>query len=295
MGRKVVKNVVNTMTKTAQESTAQLNAAINDLQKIGGEEILQQIPKNLNTDDSIKAIQDATENLKTQNMYKEAAGRIDEIEAPKSTALVVPGHYNSTEELGKRAHYAEKAKEQIRIKEIQEAKADAIQSRFNRQYPDAPTAEQHASRQADLNYVFGEGGVSDSLNRSNRGWRQRTIDGVKERATGIWNTISGNNYRQTTANRKLYNEGVAQAGGTDFVTKNSDYKRMQRQYSKSNADTPETLYNNVQKAQEIASEGSDSSGIGGWIEENTGLAMAIAGGAGVAGGALLFGGDDDDY
>ena len=128
---------------------------------------------------------------------------------------------------------------------------------------------------------------TDELDRANRGWMQRTLDGVKERATGIWNVVSGNNYRQTTADRINYNNQVFESGQGEYITSNREYRQKMN-----NADSPN---DDVKTVTEDVLNNSNSSGIGDWAKDNLGWAAAIVGGTGLLAGGLLFGGDDDEY
>lgn len=66
------------------------------------------------------------------------------------------------------------------------------------------------------------------LNDANRGWRQRTLDNLEEKASNTWDHLSGQNRRRTTANRRQYNQQVFDSGQGEFITTNSEYKRMER-------------------------------------------------------------------
>ena len=176
------------------------------------------------------------------------------------------------------------AKKRVAAKE----RAAQVQEEYNKQYPPPPTQAQHDARQAEYD-AFGQ--KLDEMDKANRGWRERTIDGVKERATGVWNTVSGKNRKEVTANRRAYNQQVANEGKGDYIKSNSEYRRMQKQYAKSGADTPETMYENIMKAQENSSNGLNWDGIAETIKDNQ---LLVAGGL-IGGGLVVSSLMDDDY
>ncbi len=172
--------------------------------------------------------------------------------------------------------------------DLQQQVANARQERYSRGQSSAPTETEHAARQAEYDEL---GKRLDAQEKADRGLRTRFLDGVQERATGFFNTVTGQNRRQTTAARREYNNFVASQGGNDFVTSNSQFKQMQKQYGASNADTPESLYENITKAQETSSGGIDWAGISKWAHDNQLIVAGGIAGAAIIGANLL----DDDY
>lgn len=140
---------------------------------------------------------------------------------------------------------------------------------------------------------------AEEMEKANRGWRQRTLDGTKERVAGIWDnvkdTVSGANRQETTRRRREHNQQVLDNGGSDFITSNREFKRMERKYADSNADTPGSLYENMMKAEETATGAKDYSGIYDFVHQNQLLVAGGIAGTAVLGAAILDSSDDDDY
>ena len=135
--------------------------------------------------------------------------------------------------------------------------------------------------------------TQDDLNKANRGWTQRTLDEAEEKVSNAWDHISGNHRRHTTEQRRAYNQRVFDSGEGDFINTNREYKRMQRQYGASNADTADTLYENMMNAQKISQTGAgDNSGID--LGEFLGKHPVIGLGTAAVGGGIISNMLDDD-
>lgn len=137
----------------------------------------------------------------------------------------------------------------------------------------------------------------NALNQANRGWRQRTLDGVKETGENIRDTVTGRARKQRTDARRAYNSYIAEQGGTDFITSNSAFREMQEKFGKDLS--PEEMYSQVLAAQNASQTSfSEYAGIAKeWAENNKELAAGLAIGTGLLGGGVAFGllsGDDDD-
>ena len=159
---------------------------------------------------------------------------------------------------------------------------------LKRNVMDGPT---HNQRQKELESVWTPR-TQDDLNKANRGWRQRTLDGVEEKVSNAWDHISGNHRRHTTEQRRAYNQRVFDSGG-EFINTNREYERMQRQYAASNADTADTLYENMMNAQKISQTGAgDNSGID--LGEFLGKHPVIGLGTAAVGGGIISNMLDDD-
>jgi hypothetical protein len=184
----------------------------------------------------------------------------------------------------RKAEISQEVNKNLEIKNREDAYVDAYNAKYR-----TPTQAEHDALQAEYDAM---GKRMDELDKANRGFRRRTLDGVKDGATGMWNTVSGKNRAQVTANRRAYNQQVANSGKGAYITSNAEYKRMQRTYAASGADTPESLYENMMKAQENATNGLNWSGISEWAHDN----QLLAAGA-IAGGAILVSEilNDDDY
>lgn len=149
----------------------------------------------------------------------------------------------------------------------------------------------HNQRQKELESVWTPR-TQDDLNKANRGWRQRTLDGMEEKVSNAWDHISGNHRRRTTEQRRAYNQRVFDNGG-DFINTNREYERMQRQYAASNADTADTLYENMMNAQKISQTGAgDNSGID--LGQFLGNHPVIGLGTAAVGGGIISNMLDDD-
>lgn len=140
---------------------------------------------------------------------------------------------------------------------------------------------------------------AEEMEKANRGWRQRTLDGTKERVSGIWSNVKdsvNNMNRQETTRRRLeHNQQVFDNGGTDFIKSNHDFKKMEKQYADSNADTPGSLFESMTKAEETATGTKDYSGIYDFVHQNQLLVAGGIAGTAVLGAAILDNSDDDDY
>ena len=159
---------------------------------------------------------------------------------------------------------------------------------LKRNVMDGPT---HNQRQKELESVWTPR-TQDDLNKANRGWRQRTLDGVEEKVSNAWDHISGNHRRHTTEQRRAYNQRVFDSGG-EFINTNREYERMQRQYAASNADTADTLYENMMNAQKISQTGAgDNSGID--LGQFLGNHPVIGLGTAAVGGGIISNMLDDD-
>lgn len=149
----------------------------------------------------------------------------------------------------------------------------------------------HNKRQKELESVWTPR-TQDDLNKANRGWRQRTLDGAEEKVSNIWDHISGNHRKRTTEQRRAYNQRVFDSGG-EFINTNREYERMQRQYAASNADTADTLYENMMNAQKISQTGAgDNSGID--LGQFLGNHPVIGLGTAAVGGGIISNMLDDD-
>ena len=87
---KKAKQVVEAVVDAA--SSQKLHGAVDDLQKLGtaGEDALNRIPKDLNTDDTVKAMEDARSNIvENERIYSQGKGRKDEIIQEKLLPAVV--------------------------------------------------------------------------------------------------------------------------------------------------------------------------------------------------------------
>ena len=151
----------------------------------------------------------------------------------------------------------------------------------------------HNIRQQKLESVWAPR-TQDDLDKANRGWRQRILDGAQEKVSNAWDHINGNNRRRTTEQRRAYNQKVFDSGEGNFINTNREYKQMQQQYANSNADTAETLYENMINAQRISqTEAGEHSGIN--LGEFLGNHPVIGlGGAAVGGGIISNILDDDE-
>ena len=151
----------------------------------------------------------------------------------------------------------------------------------------------HNIRQQELESVWTPR-TQDDLDKANRGWRQRTLDGAQEKASNAWDHISGNHRRRTTEQRRAYNQRVFDSGEGNFINTNREYKQMQQQYANSNADTAETLYENMINAQRISqTQAGEHSGInlGDFLGNHPVIGL---GGAAVGGGIIANILDDDE-
>ena len=151
----------------------------------------------------------------------------------------------------------------------------------------------HNQRQEELESVWTPR-TQDDLDKANRGWRQRTLDGAQEKASNAWDHISGNHRRRTTEQRRAYNQRVFDSGEGNFINTNREYKQMQQQYANSNADTAETLYENMINAQRISqTQAGEHSGInlGDFLGNHPVIGL---GGAAVGGGIIANILDDDE-
>lgn len=152
--------------------------------------------------------------------------------------------------------------------------------------------QSHNKRQSELESIW-EPRTQEDLDKANRGWRQRTLDNAEEKVSNAWDHLSGNNRRRTTQQRRAYNQQVMDNGQGEFITSNKEYKRMQSKYGSSNADTPESLYENMINAQKISQSGAgEYSGInlGEFLENHPVIGL----GGAAAGGAILANVFDDD-
>ena len=150
----------------------------------------------------------------------------------------------------------------------------------------------HNQRQEELESVWTPR-TQDDLDKANRGWRQRTLDGAQEKASNAWDHVSGNHRRRTTEQRRAYNQRVFDSGEGNFINTNREYKQMQQQYANSNADTAETLYENMINAQRISqTEAGEHSGIN--LGEFLGNHPVIGLGTAAIGGGIISNILDDD-
>ena len=143
----------------------------------------------------------------------------------------------------------------------------------------------HNIRQQGLESVWTPR-TQDDLDKANRGWRQRTLDGAQEKASNAWDHVSGKHRRRTTEQRRAYNQRVFDSGEGNFINTNREYKQMQQQYANSNADTAETLYENMINAQRISqTEAGEHSGIN--LGEFLGNHPVIGLGTAAIGGGII--------
>lgn len=149
--------------------------------------------------------------------------------------------------------------------------------------------QQHNQRQADLNEAF-QPRSQEELDKANRGLRQRTLDSVNEKFNNVKNTVTGQKRRQTTQQRREYNQ-MAYDAGQPMMNTNREFIAAQQKY---NGTDSQTTFDNMMKAQDVSrTAAGDNNGLGGFISDHPGIAMGIAVGTGVI-GANIFD-DDDDY
>lgn len=316
--------------KAIKKGVQVLQEAVGNLYQLGdaGDDALRAISKNLNTDDAVKAMNNASEEITRMHPYNNAKGTKEIIDIPtstRSTSNNLPATIDQLQQSNKeftdmmgQAAYNSSAPHTNKGPNYNGAKGhkdytDTWEASKKRSWEQrANTTEVSRGREEIVPYVDPETRQSEHINRmADAHLERRKLDEanrtkwerIKNKVSDIFTGSDFN--RKTTANRQAYNEFLHNQGNNSYVKTNREFERMQSSMGIHGTYTGTAegfdALNRAQrrieteaaaKAAENASEGMDWSGISEWAHDNQLIVAGAIAGTAIVGSSLL---NDDDY